>query len=61
MIRSDYILRLIEQLGAVLRAFVSGTAVSGLQTEDAQGMIEDSCRRALGLSHATIRRCRRNT
>lgn len=37
MIRNDYILRLIEQLGAVLRAFVSGTAVSGLQTEDTQG------------------------
>jgi hypothetical protein len=55
MIRSDYIMRLIEQLGAVLRAFVSGTAVSGLQTEDTQGMIEDSCRRALGLSYATIR------
>ena len=54
MIRSDYILRLIEQLGAVLRAFVSGTAVSGIQTEDAQGMIEDSCRRALGLSYSTI-------
>jgi len=55
MIRNDYIMRLIEQLGAVLRAFVSGTAVSGLQTEDTQGMIEDSCRRALGLSYATIR------
>jgi hypothetical protein len=55
MIRSDYIMRLIEQLGAVLRAFVSGTAVSGLQTEDTQGMIEESCRRALGLSYATIR------
>lgn len=55
MIRNDYILRLIEQLGAVLRAFVSGTAVSGLETEDTQGMIEDSCRRALGLSYATIR------
>jgi hypothetical protein len=55
MIRNDYIMRLIEQLGAVLRAFVNGTAVSGLQTEDTQGMIEDSCRRALGLSYATIR------
>ena len=55
MIRNDYILRLIEQLGAVLRAFVGGTAVSGLQIEDTQGMIEDSCRRALGLSYATIR------
>jgi hypothetical protein len=55
MIRSDYILRLIEQLGAVLRAFVSGTSVSGLQTEDTQGTIEDSCRQALGLSYATIR------
>lgn len=55
MIRSDYIMRLIEQLGAVLRAFVNGTAVSGLQTEDTQGMIEDSCRQALGLSYATIR------
>ena len=55
MIRSDYILRLIEQLGAVLRACLSGTAISGLQTEDTQGMIEDSCRRALGFSYATIR------
>ena len=55
MIRSDYILRLIEQLGAVLRAFVSGTPVTGLQTEDTQAMIEESCRRALGLSYATIR------
>jgi len=55
MIRSDYILRLIEQLGAALRAFVSGTTVSGLQTEDTQGMIEDSCRQALGLSYSTIR------
>ncbi len=55
MIPGDYILRLIEQLGAVLRAFVNGTAVSGLQTEDTQAMIEDSCRRALGLSYATIR------
>jgi hypothetical protein len=48
-------MRLIEQLGAVLGAFVSCTAVSGLQTEDTQGMIEESCRRALGLSYATIR------
>jgi hypothetical protein len=55
MIRSDYIMRLIEQLGAVLRAFVGGTAVGELQTEDTQGMIEESCRRALGLSYATIR------
>lgn len=55
MIRNDYIMRLIEQLGAVLRAFVSGTSVSALQTEDTQGMIEESCRRALGLSYATIR------
>ena len=55
MIRNDYILRLIERLGAVLRAFVSGTAVSGLPTEETQGMIEDSCRRALGLSYSTIR------
>jgi hypothetical protein len=55
MIRNDYIMRLIEQLGAVLRAFVSGTAVSGLRTEDTQGMIEDSCRQALGLSYSMIR------
>jgi hypothetical protein len=55
MLRSDYILRLIEQLGAALRAFVSGTTVIGLQTETTQGMIEDSCRRALGLSYSTIR------
>jgi|GEM_PF-3769953 len=55
MIRSDYILRLIEQLGAVLRAFVSGTKVGEFQTEDTQAMIEESCRRALGLSYATIR------
>jgi hypothetical protein len=55
MIRSDYILRLIEQLGAALRAFMSGSTVSGLQTEHAQGMIEDSCRRSLGLSYSTIR------
>ena len=55
MIRSDYILRSIEQLGAALRAFISGSTVSGLQTEDTQGMIEESCRRALGLSYATIR------
>ncbi len=56
MIRSDYILRLIEQLGAVLRAFVSGTKVSELQTEDTQAMIEESCRRALGLCYTTIRK-----
>lgn len=34
---------------------MSGTAVSTLQTEDTQGMIEDSCQRALGLGYATIR------
>jgi hypothetical protein len=55
MIRSDYILRLIEQLGAVLRAFVSGSTVSGLQTDRPQGMIEESCQRALGLTYSTIR------
>jgi hypothetical protein len=55
MIRSDYILRLIEQLGAALRAFMTGSTVSGVQIENAQGMIEDSCRRALGLSYSTIR------
>lgn len=55
MIRSDYIMRLIEQLGAVLRAFVSGTAVSELEIENTQAMIEESCRRALGLSYTMIR------
>jgi hypothetical protein len=47
-------LDLIEQLGGTLRTFLSGETVSD-QTEDAHGMIEDSCRRAFGLSYATIR------
>lgn len=55
MLRTDYILRLIEQLGAVLRSLMGGNTASETQAEHARGAIEDACQRMLGLSYSTIR------
>ena len=54
MIRSDYILRLIEELGAFLRALM-GDRSSGLKPADLQAAVENSCQQGLGLNYATIR------
>ena len=55
MLRTDYILRLIEQLGAALRTLMGGSSVSEAQTEQSLEMIETACQRVVGLSYSTIR------
>jgi hypothetical protein len=55
MIRTDYILRLIEELGVFLRALMGDRTNRFRPAEDLQAAVEDSCQQGLGLSYATIR------
>jgi hypothetical protein len=55
MIRTDYILRLIEELGVFLRALMGDRSSRFRPAEDLQAAVEDSCQQGLGLSYATIR------
>jgi hypothetical protein len=55
MIRSDYILRLIEELGVFLRALMGDRTRRFRPAEDLQAAVENSCQQGLGLSYSTIR------
>ena len=55
MIRTDYIIRLIEELGVFLRALMGDRSSHVRPAEDLQAAVEDSCQQGLGLSYGTIR------
>jgi hypothetical protein len=55
MIRTDYIIRLIEELGVFLRALMGDRSNRFRPAEDLQAAVENSCQEGLGLSYTTIR------